>query len=397
MFKRIVCLAVLFLTVALPGWSREGFGFSKKTVEIDRTLPPAVNISGTRVKVFVNTEKSRKNDKAQALRDLTESAILAGNPQMQPAAPADINVSIVLDRLDVDSHNETRADTEEQKVKGKDGKSTYVKVPTTKDFTRVHAEIDGTYEITDAKGRVIDFGDVDRKFDKDYEYVTPKEEKLESSLLQFAADKIAARVVPTKQKAHLLLPKGSFEQFIPLAESGAWDRYLAGVESIRPLNDRASDAYRQYALGVAKEAVAYKESDPKKALELLRAAAVHYQTAAADNADEKLFSERLMSMFSAARSPVERVDESIKAYEAWASGPTPPKAAASASARSSKTLRNQQVIDMANAGLSDENIILAINSAESLDFDTTPEGLVALSKAGVSKSVIAHMQRQKMK
>src|SRR6266550_6692827 len=158
MFKRIVLAAVLSLAVALPGQSREGFGFSKKTVEIDRTLPPAVNISGTRVRVFVNMEKSRKNEKAQALRDLTESAILAGNPQMQPASPADVNVSIALDRLDVESHNETRADTEQQKVKGKDGKSTYVTVPTTKDFTRVHAEIDGTYEITDAKGRVIDSG-----------------------------------------------------------------------------------------------------------------------------------------------------------------------------------------------------------------------------------------------
>ena len=52
------------------------------------------------------------------------------------------------------------------------------------------------------------------------------------------------------------------------------------------------------------------------------------------------------------------------------------------------------MIDMATAGLSDENIKLAIDAAERLDFDTTPDGLIALSKAGVSRSVIAHMQKR---
>ena len=59
-----------------------------------------------------------------------------------------------------------------------------------------------------------------------------------------------------------------------------------------------------------------------------------------------------------------------------------------------KSIRNQHIIDMAKAGLSDENIMLAIDSADQTEFDTTPEGLIALSKAGVSKNVIAHMQKR---
>jgi hypothetical protein len=219
---------------------------------------------------------------------------------------------------------------------------------------------------------------------------------MQEDLLRVAARKIAEQVVPTKVRMNTLLPKGSFEQFIPLAESGSWDKYLQGVESVRPLSDRASDAYRQYALGVAKEALAYSSADPKQGLELLRAAAEHYRTAAADNPNEKLFSEAYTSLFSAAAAPVARTEASIKAYEAWASGPTPPMASAASSSKSSKSssMHNQSVIDMTKAGLSEENIILAVDSADAAEFDTSPDGLIALSKAGVSKNVITHIQKR---
>ena len=50
---------------------------------------------------------------------------------------------------------------------------------------------------------------------------------------------------------------------------------------------------------------------------------------------------------------------------------------------------------MSKAGLTEENLILAIDEAHDAEFDTTPTALIALSKAGVSKNVIAHMQKKK--
>ena len=195
--------------------------------------------------------------------------------------------------------------------------------------------------------------------------------------------------MPTRQRTKLILPKGSFEKFIPLAESGAWDQYLQGVESVRPMNDRASDAYRQYALGVAKEALAYKEADPKKGLELL--ARPRSTTARRrPTTRKKSSSARPTPPAERGAAPIDRVNDSIKAYEAWTSGPTAPSVRTAARGNS---LRNQNIIEMSNAGLSDENIMLAIDSADAKEFDTTPEGLIALSKAGVSKKVIAHMQK----
>ena len=60
-------------------------------------------------------------------------------------------------------------------------------------------------------------------------------------------------------------------------------------------------------------------------------------------------------------------------------------------------MRNQTVIDLAGAGLSDENIKLAIDGADNTAFDVSPNGLIALSTGGVSKTVIAHMQKKSKK
>ncbi len=401
MSKRFVFLAVLCVIAAFPVFGREGFGFTKKSVEILKTKPPAINVSGTRVNVAVDTEHSRATDKAQTLRQYVEETILANDKQMQAATPADVNVTIAVDRLNTEHRKESTVEYESVKTKDKSGKTTYERVPKTKEFTIARGEIEGTYKITDSKGRLLGSGDVDRKFEDKHEYSAPSYEKMQEDLLRGAARKIAEQVVPTKVRMNTLLPKGSFEHFIPLAESGSWDKYLQGVETVRPLNDRASDTYRQYALGVAKEALAYSSADPKQGLELLRAAAGHYRTAAADNPNEKLFSEAYTSLFNAAAAPVARTEASIKAYEAWTSGPTPPMASAApappsrASAPSkSSGMHNQNVIDMTKAGLSEENIILAVDSAEAPEFDTSPEGLIALSKAGVSKNVITHIQKR---
>ncbi len=398
MSKHIVLMTIVCLALALSAHAREGFGFTKKAVEIQKTKPPAINITGPRVNITVDAEHTRVTDKAQTLRQYAEEAILAGNKQLQVASPAEVNVTLTLDRLNTEHHHDSSVDYEYEKKKDKEGKTTYEKVPKTKEYTISRGEIEGTFKITDSKGRLLASGDIDRNFEQKDEYGAPSYETMQEDLLRGAARKIAEQIVPTKVKTNVLLPKGSFEQYIPLAESGAWDRYLRGVESIRPMSDRASDAFREYAVGVAKEALAYSTPDPKQALEMLRAAAEHYKIAAANNPNEKLFSEAYSSLFNTAAAPVARAEASVKAYEAWTSGPTAPLSAqAMASSKSpskSAALRNQNIIEMAKAGLSDENIMLAIDSADAIDFDTTPDGLIALSKAGVSKSVIAHIQKR---
>jgi hypothetical protein len=197
------------------------------------------------------------------------------------------------------------------------------------------------------------------------------------------------------------MPKGSFENFIPLAEAGRWNEYLAAVVAVPELRNRDQEAYRQYALAVAKEGAAYATADRIQAAKLLDEALAHYRNAIDYNPAESLFREPHTSLFGTdAGAPLPRIEASVKAYQAWAAGVPPvPKNAASTipkrGSSASRVLANDNVVDMTRAGLSDENIKLAIDAAESLDFDTTPDGLIALSKAGVSKKVIAYMQKKK--
>jgi hypothetical protein len=398
MSRRALLCGFAFVLSAFAAYGREGFGFTKKAAEFNRTIPPGVSVAGTTVTVALDREHGRATSRSETLRQSVESLVLAGDRKFEAVSEgADVRVLIALDRLDSEEISKSKVEDNWVKETDSNGKTRSVNRPRTKYYTTVHANIDGNYRILDGSHHVLDSGDFDRNYDEDFDqYSSPNTDRIESNLVDWAANRIAARIVPTHQRTKVILPKGSFEEFIPYAEAGQWDKYLAAVQSVRPLNDRASDAYREFALGIASEAVASQTADPRQALELVRNAAEHYRTASANNPEERIFSERYTSIFGSASNPIERAEASVKAYEAWASGPTTPQPTMIASSKpsSSKALRNQQIIDMTRAGISDENIILLIDNAKTTEFDTTPDGLITLSKAGVSKHVIAKMQKK---
>jgi hypothetical protein len=229
--------------------------------------------------------------------------------------------------------------------------------------------------------------------------------RLADDLLKQGATSVAARLVPTQDRVSVIMPRGSFESFIPFAESNSWDRYLSSVEAVKENRNPKQEAFRQYALGVAKEGLAYSTSieDRTRALDLLREAVAHYETAMRSNPGEEIFSKAYSSLFSVGSfdAPLNRANSSLIAFEAWsgATGGAKNRTMVS-SAKSTKTkdvLTNSMLIEMSKAGLTEENLILAIDAAETVDFDTTPPALIDLAKAGVSRNVIASMQKKQAK
>ena len=197
----------------------------------------------------------------------------------------------------------------------------------------------------------------------------------------------------------MLVPKGSFEAFIPLAETNTWDRYLAAVQSVPENRSQSQEAYRQYALGLAKEGLAYSTEDPRRANELLQEALKHYQNAIQFNPDEKIFTEDYNSILSSRHGvALTRAQASLTGFEAWTAGKhTGGAITLTASKKSVGPMTNQALMDMAKAGLTDENLMLAIDDAEEVSFDTSPSALISLAKSGVSRDVIAHMQKKMKK
>jgi hypothetical protein len=412
--KRLLTALCVVALAAVPVEAREGFGFKKKAVDIVRTIPPALNTGARRVKVDVSSERGGDSDDARTLTRYITDAILAGAGTLAESGKPEVTLAIDLGRLDSHETWETKTEYEykqtgtkrewnESKKKYED-KPVYSNVPVTRNIKVVEATLSGSYEIRDKAGEV-DSGSLDRQFREKYDDGTgaPAPSKAEDDLLRRAANVVAARIVPTQDRVTVLVPRASFEALIPYAESGDWKSYLGAAEAIPAMRNAKDEAFRQYAMAIAKEALAYAAEDRKQALELLRASVKHYQAAMTGNPGEELFRKGYSSLLSINTivAPLPRANESVSRYAAWTGGATgaaPSRVAASAPpetapAPKSNAMRNQTIVDLAKAGLADENIIMAIDAAKETAFDVSPNALITLSKDGVSKAVIAHMQK----
>jgi hypothetical protein len=408
MKRLLVALSVICLVTPLS--AREGFGFKKKAVDMTRTIPPATNVGARRVKVEVSGDRRDVEDDARTLERYLTEAILAGDGTLAEAGRPEVTLIVTLDRLeshetwDTDTEYERRQTGTKQKWNEKKQKyetePIYSSVAVQKQYKVLDASLLGTFEIADRSNRDVASSSLDEKFHKKYgDYETaPSPTSIEDDLLKAAARKIAAHLVPTTERVSVLLPRSTFEPMIAFAESGSWDRYLAAVEAVPARKSAKDEAYRQYALAVGKEALAYTNDDRAEALSQLREALSHYEVAISSNPSEELFRKGYTSLLSVSDigAPLERATDSVNRYSNWTTeAPATARVASAPAPSAAKSgMRNETVIELVKAGVSDDNIVLAINSAAATQFDVSPTGLSALSKAGVSKSVIAAMKKK---
>jgi hypothetical protein len=421
MKQRVIAMMIV-IAAAVPALAREGFGMMKKAVTMSRTVPPSTNAGARRVKVTVKSDRGDARDDAQTLNRYIGEAILAGAGTLADSGRPEVTIDVELDR--VESHEAYDTETEyvrqqtgtkrkwnESKKKYED-EPIYSSVPVQKTYKVLTASVTGAYDIA-ARNTDVASGAIDQQFREKYgdgdSSRAPSD--VEDELMRNAATAIVANLVPTQDRVSVLLPRASFEPFIPLAESGTWDRYLASVEGVPANRNLKDEAYRQYALAIAKEALAYATEGRKEALAMLRNASAHLEQAISMNGTEELFRKGYVSLLSSGSIgvPLSRMNESLARYEKWSSNegvrvaardsdPDPdPEPEPDPEPSGKQGMRNDTIIELAKAGLSDENIKLAIDGAERTSFDVSPNGLIALAKGGVSKGVIAHMQKRTKK
>ena len=117
MIKRQVAFALSLIAVfAVRADAREGFGFSKKAVDMARTIPPGINIAGTRIGVIAGSDRSGDADDARTLGRHTEEAILEGDKRLSTAASPEITVRLMLNGLDANETWEQKSETKYQKT-----------------------------------------------------------------------------------------------------------------------------------------------------------------------------------------------------------------------------------------------------------------------------------------
>jgi hypothetical protein len=265
-----------------------------------------------------------------------------------------------------------------------------------------------SYQAKDMRsGSIIDSANLSEKSQSEYldGNNAPFLHQIEEQMLQGIIGKITKRLTPTVEQVEVLLAKDKLENASKRGQAGLWSQMLEMLETMPQLSNPQDDAYRIYNIGVAYEAMAYGSEDLVGTTQNLEKAAVHYKKAIEMRPEEKYF-----------REPQSRIQTAIKQYKELESNPavvskeankaqaeqvpsrsvlvtpSPSELRQDASPAPNKPLTNQDLIDLAKAGLDEEGLVTTIKEAPATQFDLSPQGLMHLLKNGVSNRVITQMR-----
>lgn len=413
MRRTVLCayVTVLVAGVSPATAAKEGFGWgpTKVTASVVRVSPPAVFLMGTKVQVTARSSGSVEAGLAQRLQSQLESELLSRDSRLSAeAGKPETVVEVAILQNDQSERWEEREETETVKV-GKDskGKPIYDTRTVNVRYKVVTHAFGVSYKVTDrVKGLSLDADSLHFDFKDDFREGNDAPEKfsLEGTAIGRTVEAIARRLTPTRETIGVLLPKGSLEDLANLAKAGQWNRYLEALERKSPNPKPADDSYRQYALGVAYEALGYAADEPAETLRFLEQASLYYNQALEANPGEKFFTQAYDSFLTSkqAAAPLDRVQAALVNYrkikdfqERYASlqEARQEEAKGGKSLESGDRMNNAAVIRMVRAGLPTEVILTAIQTAAAPDFDVSANGLIELSEAEVDKEIIHRVQQ----
>lgn len=227
----------------------------------------------------------------------------------------------------------------------------------------------------------------------------PSRDEVEDELLDNAVRKAAGRVSPGREPVRVLLARSDdVDRLNDLAQRRQWFDWLNALEALKPHRDRKRDSYRLHNIAVANEAIAYDATALEEQSARLSLASRFVMQAGEQNPDEKYIAESQARIHTATTNYARLADLYAQAQAIPAAPPTSsrtPAAGGGAAATAkpgSATMTNKDVIDLRVAGLDDDNLIAAIDTATTVRFDLSPAGLKSLLSAKVSNRVIAAMR-----
>lgn len=415
-YAQAMIVAFLMMSSPFSVAAKEGFGatvFTKKTATLTRVNPPKVYLMGTRIAVKATSQDPQDEDVAQRIQSQLESELLSSDSRLSsdPSRPQTL-IEVTVTQNEFNESWETRRMTERRQV-GKDskGKAVYQDYPVDVRFKTVKHHFTSTYKVTDTgQRRNLDSDTVPSSFQESFREGngSPDQGGLENTAIQRVVTRIVHSVTPTREAVGVLLPKGSFESYVNLAEASLWNKYLEALEALPPRPTPADDSYRKYGMGIAYEALGYSAETEETTLKYLEQASDLYNQAIEANPKEKYFMQAYDSLIGSkqAASPLDRVRSALVSYrklkefkESYAKTLAPPAEPAE-SATGAKALANSEpgamnnaaVIKMVRANLPEDIILTSINSAAKHSFDISPDGLIALSEAGVSGRIMQRLQ-----
>ncbi len=408
-------LAALILAVAVSAAHAQTFGKSKKKIVLHRKLPAIAPLTGKTFTVRVTVRDPKHKDLAGKLTDMVEAEIIRNDRRLSAEKAGGENViSCSINNVSTPPPTPVNRNVVNEQKVGKDMR----KASEQHTFMKVSGMLSLSYQARSKAGSLLDSDNISVKFSETYDDETGQaaakgwfdvvkrpikkivpgksdeeapqnQEELEQALLNRAAAQVAMHVVNTDVSTTVVLAYGKgLDNACKLAEASQYSRMLESLETMEPFPRGEDDAYRLYDVGVAYEAMAYKAEDPKSAGKFLEEAAINYGKALDAHPSEQYMADA-QQRIDVAAAHFKRI---LNQPAPVSAAPAPAGGTTTTASTASKTMTNDQVVQLVKAGLSEDNVLAAIKSAPSVQFDVTANGQLALVQSGVSNRVISAMR-----
>lgn len=202
----------------------------------------------------------------------------------------------------------------------------------------------------------------------------------------------------------VLLPRGELDRISDQGAAGNWAQMLKLLKEMPAMQSAVKESYRYYGIGLASEALAYANANAILAGGLIDDAKIFYSLALHDMPEGPDY------LYVA--EAFKRAEKELKNYEAESYfrrlEPDRFSRAVTAKPGSGKELRstpkvgrgvqrvmvNRDVVELTQAGLSEENLVWAISGQDRTQFDLSPDGLKYLIANKVTNTIIKAMRKR---
>ncbi len=384
------CLVVAFACGLVSNVAAQGWGMRRLEVSLTRKAPSAITFTGSTVKVRVDASSQGQVPRhvAEIFRSRLTAEVFKDSRIVEEKTAPDAIIETTINEFSSSTKNFQRANFD---------LITRRNVPLHNRI--VQGQVTISYRTLDGRDKKgLDAGNL--RFDVEQEFVQngepyrellkktpqpfkrfPNNNEIQEYLIDGIVMAVTKRLVAVDESVSVPLPRGKLEAASKLGAASRWGAMLEAVERMPAFPEPSNEAFRQYAIGLANEALAYQETDRGRSQDLLAKAALGYKKAIQANAGEDAFqaAQNRMASYVGSPSPVATTGEQDRGA---------PRSAAVAPG----VMTNIDVIKFAREKFSEDFMLDIITGAATTEFDLSTDSLVELKRSGVSERVIKAMR-----
>jgi len=253
----ISCVLSLLLSCSL-NVSPQGFGiFQRKTVVVNRLLPPTINLKGKRIRVEATADAIQKD--GEMLRSLLKTKLVTQiqkDPRfiINETSPETI-LHFSITNFHIDRWTLGTAPNQTTAYGGKI-EVAYQALDAASNIALDSENLIATAGYDPNAQRSASF--LQTRSDRSLSAAESSEDETRDQLVNEIVLQMGMRIAPVNQPFDAPLPGGKLEPISSLALTGRWGALEEQAEQAAPLPKGNDDTYRRYLIGLAKEAQAYE-------------------------------------------------------------------------------------------------------------------------------------------